>query len=83
MFLMLLVIAVSSMLAASLPIAALAATVPGDRAIALNFVLRRHLRQLRAGRADDRRAKATSRCSRTGCIRPRWRRWRRAPKRTR
>ncbi|MGA2289975.1 sensor histidine kinase [Bradyrhizobium sp.] len=39
MFLMLLVIAVSSMLAASLPIAALAATVPVTVAIALNFVL--------------------------------------------
>jgi two-component system cell cycle sensor histidine kinase PleC len=39
MFLMLLVIAVSSMLAANLPIAALAATVPITVAIALNFVL--------------------------------------------
>jgi two-component system cell cycle sensor histidine kinase PleC len=40
MFLMLLVIAVSSMLAANLPIAALAATVPVTVAIALNFILR-------------------------------------------
>jgi two-component system cell cycle sensor histidine kinase PleC len=39
MFLMLLVIAVSSMLAANLPIAALAATVPITVAVALNFVL--------------------------------------------
>ncbi|MCP9626213.1 ATP-binding protein [Rhodopseudomonas palustris] len=39
MFLMLLVVAVSSMLAASLPIAALAATVPVTCAIALNFAL--------------------------------------------
>src|SRR6202020_1884581 len=39
MFLMLLVIAVSSMLAATLPIAALAATAPGTIGIALNFVL--------------------------------------------
>src|ERR1700749_3895968 len=39
MFLMLLVIAVSSMLAANLPIAALAATVPITVAIALNFIL--------------------------------------------
>jgi two-component system cell cycle sensor histidine kinase PleC len=39
MFLMLLVIAVSSMLAANLPIAALAATVPITVAIALNFML--------------------------------------------
>src|SRR5258708_19137244 len=39
MFLMLLVIAVSSMLAASLPIAALAATAPVTVGIALNFVL--------------------------------------------
>ena len=39
MFLMLLVIAVSSMLAASLPIAALAATLPVTAAIAVNFVL--------------------------------------------
>src|ERR1700730_12446054 len=39
MFLMLLVIAVSSMLAASLPIAALAATAPVTAAIAVNFVL--------------------------------------------
>src|SRR6201987_2793998 len=39
MFLMLLVIAVSSMLAASLPIAALAATAPVTAAIALNFAL--------------------------------------------
>jgi two-component system cell cycle sensor histidine kinase PleC len=39
MFLMLLVVAVSSMLAASLPIAALAATAPVTAAIAFNFVL--------------------------------------------
>jgi len=39
MFLMLLVIAVSSMLAANLPIAALAATAPVTTAIALNFAL--------------------------------------------
>src|ERR1700755_1423158 len=39
MFLMLLVIAVSSMLAANLPIAALAATVPITAAIALTFLL--------------------------------------------
>ncbi|HYZ43025.1 MAG TPA: histidine kinase dimerization/phospho-acceptor domain-containing protein, partial [Stellaceae bacterium] len=39
MFLMLLVIAVSSMLAANLPIAALAATAPVTAAIALNFGL--------------------------------------------
>jgi two-component system cell cycle sensor histidine kinase PleC len=39
MFLMLLVIAVSSMLAASLPIAALVATAPVTSAIAVNFVL--------------------------------------------
>jgi len=39
MFLMLLVIAVSSMLAANLPIAALAATAPITAAIALNFAL--------------------------------------------
>src|SRR6266404_1725738 len=39
MFLMLLVIAVSSMLAANLPIAALAVTAPLTVAIALNFVL--------------------------------------------
>src|SRR5260370_10533931 len=39
MFLMLLVIAVSIMLAASLPIAALAATAPVTAAIAVNFVL--------------------------------------------
>jgi two-component system cell cycle sensor histidine kinase PleC len=41
MFLILLVIAVSSMLAANLPIAALAATVPVTVAIALNFALGR------------------------------------------
>src|SRR5262245_11365812 len=39
MFLMLLVIAVSSMLAATLPIAAVAATAPVTAAIALNFIL--------------------------------------------
>jgi two-component system, cell cycle sensor histidine kinase PleC len=39
MFLMLLVIAVSSMLAANLPIAALAATAPVTATIAVNFVL--------------------------------------------
>ncbi len=39
MFLMLLVVAVSSMLAASLPIAALAATAPVTAAIAVNFAL--------------------------------------------
>lgn len=41
LFLMLLVIAVSSMLASSLPIAAFAATVPVATVIAVNFVLRR------------------------------------------
>ncbi|MES2752264.1 MAG: ATP-binding protein [Pseudomonadota bacterium] len=40
LFVMLLVIAVSSMLAASLPIAAFAATVPVSVAIAVNFVMR-------------------------------------------
>ena len=40
MFLMLLVVAVSSMLAASLPIAAVAATAPMTSGIALNFILR-------------------------------------------
>ena len=45
MFLMLLVVAVSSMLAANLPIAALAATVPVTVATALNFAL--------SGRFDD------------------------------
>jgi two-component system cell cycle sensor histidine kinase PleC len=40
LFVMLLVVAVSSMLAASLPIAALAATVPVTSAIALNFAMR-------------------------------------------
>jgi two-component system cell cycle sensor histidine kinase PleC len=40
LFVMLLVIAVSSMLAASLPIAAFAATIPVSAAIAVNFVLR-------------------------------------------
>jgi two-component system cell cycle sensor histidine kinase PleC len=39
MFLMLLVVAVSSMLAASLPIAALAATAPVTSGVALNFIL--------------------------------------------
>jgi two-component system cell cycle sensor histidine kinase PleC len=39
-FVMLLVVSVSSMLAASLPIAALAATVPVTTAIAMNFALR-------------------------------------------
>src|ERR1700751_2655880 len=39
MFLMLLVVAVSSMLAANLPVAALAATVPVTIAIAMNFML--------------------------------------------
>ena len=40
LFVMLLVIAVSSMLAASLPIAAFAATIPVSAAIAVNFILR-------------------------------------------
>jgi len=40
LFVMLLVVAVSSMLAASQPIAALAATLPVTSAIAINFVLR-------------------------------------------
>ena len=43
MFLMLLVVAVSSMLSASLPIAALAATAPVTSAIALKFAMQRHL----------------------------------------
>ena len=83
MFLMLLVIAVSSMLAASLPIAALAATAPVTAAIALNFVAGRHVRQLRARPARASPPKAILRCSPIGCIRRRWRRWKRAPKRTR
>jgi two-component system cell cycle sensor histidine kinase PleC len=40
LFVMLLVIAVSSMLAASLPIAAFAATIPVTAAIAINYVMR-------------------------------------------
>ncbi|WP_454001276.1 sensor histidine kinase [Afipia felis] len=40
LFLMLLVVAVSSMLAASLPVAAFASTIPVTAAIALNFILR-------------------------------------------
>jgi two-component system cell cycle sensor histidine kinase PleC len=40
LFVMLLVVAVSSMMAASLPIAAFAATIPVTTAIAVNFVLR-------------------------------------------
>ncbi len=40
LFVMLLVVAVSSMLAASLPIAAFAATLPVTAAIAINFVMR-------------------------------------------
>jgi len=60
------------MLAASLPIAALAATTPATCAIALNFVL--------GGTFDNYvlallavAAEAISRCSRTGCTRRRWR----------
>jgi two-component system cell cycle sensor histidine kinase PleC len=43
LFVMLLVVAVSSMLASSLPMAVLAATVPVTFAVALNFVLRANL----------------------------------------
>ena len=52
----------------------------GDRA---QFRAERHLRQLRAGAARASPPKAISRCSPIGCIRRRWRRWKRAPKRTR
>ena len=52
----------------------------GDRA---EFRAERHLRQLRAGRCSRSPPKDISRCSPTACIRRRWRRWRRAPKRTR
>jgi len=54
MFLMLLVIAVSSMLAANLPIAALAATVPSRGDLA-QLCAERQIRQLRAGGIRRRR----------------------------
>ena len=57
MFLMLLVIAVSSMLAASLPVAALAATVPVTIGDCANFVLSGTLRQLRARLVRARRGR--------------------------
>src|SRR6266550_260928 len=51
MFLMLLVIAVSSMLAASLPIAAIAATAPVTAAISLNYALSGKFDNYEIGRA--------------------------------
>ena len=44
LFVMLLVVAVASMLASSVPIAVLAATVPVTAAVALDFTLRGNLR---------------------------------------
>ncbi len=80
MFLMLLVIAVSSMLAASLPIAALAATAPVTAAIALNFVLSgtfdNYVLAVLALAAEGYFALLAHRLHSTT-----WRHWRRAPKR--
>ena len=57
MFLMLLVIAVSSMLSASLPVAALAATVPVTAAIAAELRAGRQVRKLRARVSRARRGR--------------------------
>ncbi len=82
LFVMLLVVAVSSMLASSLPIAVFAATFPVTAAIALNFALHGTLRDyILALMAVT--AQATSPFSLTASIRPRWRHWKRAPKRMR
>ncbi len=82
LFVMLLVVAVSSMLASSVPIAVFAATMPVSTAVALAFALRGNLHDyILAVMALT--AQGYSPCSRTGSIRPRWRRWRRAPRRTR
>ena len=82
MFLMLLVIAVSSMLAATLPIAAMAATAPVTAAIALNFIWAEPSTITRS-RCLRSPPKPISPCSPISSIRRRWRRWKRAPKRTR
>ncbi len=56
LFVMLLVVAVSSMLASSLPVAVFAATVPVTAAVALNFVLQGHGARLHPGGDGDHRA---------------------------
>ena len=55
----------------------------GDRGDRAQFRAGRHVRQLRARVARRSPPKAISRCSPIGCIRRRWRRWKRAQKRTR
>ena len=83
LFVMLLVVAVSSMLASSVPIAVFAATVPVTAAVALDFALRGHAARLHPRHHGGDRAGLFRRCSRTGSTRPRSPRSRRAPRRTR
>ncbi len=82
LFVMLLVVAVSSMLASSLPIAVFAATVPVTFAVALNFALQGTCTTTSSASWRSRR-RAISRCSRTGFIPPVLQRWWPAPRRTR
>ena len=82
LFVMLLVVAVSSMLASSVPMAVFAATVPVTAAVALDFAFRGTLHDyILAILAVT--AQGYFRCSRTGSTRPRSPRSRRAPRRTR
>ena len=67
LFVMLLVVAVSSMLASSLPMAVYAATIPGHRRHRARLRAARHLARLHPRRHGGDGAKAISRCSPTGC----------------
>ncbi len=57
LFVMLLVVAVSSMLASSVPIAVFAATVPVTAAVALDFALQGHAARLHPRHHGDHRAR--------------------------
>ena len=74
LFVMLLVVAVSSMLASSLPIAVFAATLPVTAAVALELRAAGHAARLHPRHHGGDRAGLFRRCSPTGSIRPRWRR---------
>ena len=83
LFVMLLVVAISSMLASSLPIAVFALTLPVTIAHRARFRGSRALCTTTSSPSWRSPPKAISRCSPIGSIRRRWRRSKRAPKRTR
>ncbi len=83
LFVMLLVVAVSSMLASSLPIAVFAATVPVTTAVVFDFILKGDIHSyILVGDGGDRPGLFRA-ARRSAFIRPRSPLWKRAPKRTR